>query len=126
MSRYLKLSRREREVMDILYLEGRASAARIRTLMREPPSYSAVRALLRVLEGKGCVRHEEAGLRYVYLPTISRSEAKQSALKHLVRTFFDGSVEAAVAALVSGRELSRAELERLSRMIAERRKGEER
>jgi BlaI family transcriptional regulator, penicillinase repressor len=123
MSRYLELSRRERQVMDILYLEARASAARIRGLMRKPPSYSAVRAILRVLEEKGCVRHEAEGLRYVYVPIVPRDEAKESALKHLVRTFFDGSVEAAVTTLVSGRELSRAELERLARVIDKRRKG---
>ncbi len=123
MSRYLELSRREREVMDILYLEARASAARIRGLMRKPPSYSAVRAILRVLEEKGCVKHVEEGLRYVYVPIVPRDEAKESALKHLVRTFFDGSVEAAVTTLVSGRELSRAELDRLARVIDKRRKG---
>jgi BlaI family transcriptional regulator, penicillinase repressor len=123
MSRYLELSRREREVMDILYLEARASAARIRSAMRKPPSYSAVRATLRVLEEKGCVKHEEEGLRYVYVPIVPRDEAKESALKHLVRTFFDGSVEAAVTTLVSGRELSRAELDRLARVIDKRRKG---
>jgi BlaI family penicillinase repressor len=122
MSRYLGLSRREREVMDILYLNARASAARIRDLMRDAPSYSAVRAILRVLEEKVCVRHEEQGLRYVYVPIVPRDEAKESALKHLVRTFFDGSVEAAVVTLVSGRELSRAELDRLARVIAKRRK----
>jgi BlaI family penicillinase repressor len=123
MTRYLELSRREREVMDILYLEGRSSAGRIRERMRKPPSYSAVRALLRVLEEKGCVRHEEEGLRYVYLPVIPRDAAKESALKHLVKTFFSGSVEEAVASLVSGRELSRAELDRLARLIEKRRKG---
>jgi BlaI family penicillinase repressor len=123
MTRYLELSRREREVMDILYLEPRASAARIRSAMRKPPSYSAVRATLRVLEEKGCVKHEEEGLRYVYVPIVPRDEAKESALKHLVRTFFDGSVEAAVTTLVSGRELSRAELDRLARVIDKRRKG---
>jgi BlaI family penicillinase repressor len=123
MIRYLELSRREREVMDVLYLQTRASATRIRSAMHKPPSYSAVRATLRVLEEKGCVKHEEQGLRYVYVPVIPRDKAKESALKHLVRTFFDGSVEAAVTTLVSGRELSRAELDRLARLIDERRKG---
>jgi BlaI family penicillinase repressor len=123
MSRYLQLSRREREVMDILYLEGSASAARVRELMRDPPTYSAVRAILRVLEQKECVRHEEKGLRYVFVPVVPRDEAKESAMKHLVRTFFDGSVEAAVTTLVSGRGLSQAELDRLARVIEERRKG---
>jgi predicted transcriptional regulator len=123
MSRYLQLSRRERQVMDILYKEPRLSAARIRELMPEPPSYSAVRALLRVLEEKGGVRHEEEGLHYVYLPAMPREEAKASALKHLVRTFFDGSVEAAVLTLVSDRGLSRAELDRLAQVIETQRNG---
>ena len=122
MSRYQELSRRERQVMDVLYAEPRASAARVRDLLPDPPSYSAVRAILRVLEEKGCVRHETQDLRYVYLPVVPREEAKRTAVKHLVRTFFDGSVEAAVLTLVSGRELSRAELGRLARVIDARRK----
>ncbi len=123
MSRYLELSRRERQVMDVLYLETRASAARIRSAMRKPPSYSAVRAILRVLEKKG-LRHARGGGPPLRLrPIVPRDEAKESALKHLVGTFFDGSVEAAVTTLVSGRELSRAELDRLARVIDKRRKG---
>ena len=122
MSRYQQLSRRERQVMDVLYVEARASAARVRDLLPDPPSYSAVRAILRVLEEKGCVRHETEALHYVYLPVVPREEAKRTALKHLVRTFFDGSVEAAVVTLVSGRELSRGELDRLARVIDARRK----
>src|SRR5258705_11359921 len=117
MSRYLQLSRRERQVMDVLYRESRVSAARVRALMPDPPSYSAVRAVLRTLEEKGSVRHEEEGLHYVYLPAVPRERAKDSALGHLVRTFFDGSAEAAVVALVSDTELSRAELDRLARVI---------
>lgn len=124
MSRYLQLTRRERQVMDVLYLEPRASVARIRERMPEAPSYSAVRALLRVLEEKGCVRHETENLHYVYLPAVPREEAKESALKHLVRTFFDGSAEAVVLSLVSGREISRAELDRLASAIDKRRKEE--
>jgi len=123
VSRYLHLSRRERQVMDVLYREAKASAARIRELMPDPPGYSAVRALLRVLEEKGCVRHEAEGLHYVYRPAVPRDEAKESALRHLVRTFFGGSVEAAVLTLVSGRDVSRAELDRLARVIDKRRKG---
>ena len=122
MSRYLQLSRRERQVMDVLYREPRASAARIRSRMPDPPSYSAVRAVLRTLEEKGCVRHEEEGLHYVYLPAVPREKAQESALGHLVRTFFDGSAEAAVVALVSDQELSRAQLDRLARLIDKRRK----
>jgi predicted transcriptional regulator len=121
MSRYLQLSRRERQVMDILYRDSRASAARIRQAMPDPPSYSAVRAVLRTLEEKGCVRHEEEGLHYVYSPAVPRDKARESALGHLLRTFFDGSAEAAVVALVTDAELSRAELDRLARVIAERR-----
>ncbi len=122
MSRYLQLSRRERQVMDILYRESRASAVRIRELIPDPPSHSAVRAVLRILEEKGCVRHEAEGLHYVYLAAVPREKAQESALGHLVRTFFAGSAEAAVVALVSDSELSRAELDRLARVIDKRRK----
>jgi BlaI family transcriptional regulator, penicillinase repressor len=122
MSRYLQLSRRERQAMDILYRESRASAARIRELMPDPPSYSAVRALLRTLEDKGCVRHQEEGLHYVYLPAVALEKAQETALGHLVRTFFEGSAEAAVVALVSDSELSGAELDRLARVIDKKRK----
>jgi len=125
-SSYPHLSRRERQVMDILYREERASAARIREQMPDPPSYSAVRALLRVLEEKACVRHEEENLHYVYRPTVPRDEAKRSALRHLIGTFFGGSVEAAVSTLVSGDELSKTELDRLGRLIDKRRKEERR
>ena len=123
-SSYLHLTRRERQVMDILYREERASAAQIRGLMPDPPSYSAVRALLRVLEEKGCVRHEEENLHYVYRPSVPRDDAKRSALRHLVGTFFGGSVEATVSTLVSGNELSKAELDRLGQLINKRRKEE--
>jgi BlaI family transcriptional regulator, penicillinase repressor len=122
MTRYQQLSRRERQVMDVLFRESRLSAARIQALMPDPPSYSAVRAVLRTLEEKGCVRHEEEGLRYVYLPAVPREKAQETALGHLVRTFFDGSAEAAVVALVSDGELSRAGLDRLARVIDKRRK----
>jgi len=121
MGRYLQLSRRERQVMDVLYVEQRASAARVRELLPDPPSYSAVRALLRVLEDKGCIQHAAEGLHYVYSAVVPREESKQSAVKHLVRTFFDGSVSDAVLTLVSGPGLSPAELDRLARVIDERR-----
>jgi predicted transcriptional regulator len=116
------MSRRERQVMDILYRESKATAARIREQMPRPPSYSAVRALLRVLEEKGCIRHEEQGQQYVFSPAVPREEVKESALHHLVRTFFDGSAEAVVAALVTNHEFSPVELERLSRLITSTRK----
>lgn len=120
----LHLSRRERQIMDVLYRQGRASAADVRRQIPDPPGYSAVRAMLRVLEAKGHVRHEEQGLRYVYVPTLPRERAKRSALKHLLDTFFDGSAELAVVALLDGSaaRLSTEELDRLSRLIEAARK----
>src|SRR5688500_12412040 len=91
---YLHLSRRERQILDVLYREGRASAALVREKLPDPPSYSAVRALLRILEDKGAVRHESEGLQYIYSAAVPRDQAKQSALTHLVSTFFGGSAEA--------------------------------
>jgi predicted transcriptional regulator len=123
-TKYLQLSRRERQIMDVLYREGRATAGRVQELIDEPPSYSAVRALLRVLEEKECVRHESEGREYVYLPIVPRERATQSALGHLVQTFFGGSTEAAVAALLKKEKLSRSELDRLARMIDDAKKGE--
>ena len=118
------LSRREREIMDVIYRAGRASAAEVLDQLTDPPSYSAVRALLRVLEDKGHLRHEEDGPRYVFLPTVPRERARQSALRQILHTFFDGSTEQAVAALLdlSSTKLSEAELDRLSRLIADARK----
>jgi len=118
------LSRREREIMDVIYRTGRASAAEVLDQLTDPPSYSAVRALLRVLEDKGHLRHEEDGPRYVFLPTVPRERARQSALRQILHTFFDGSTEQAVAALLdlSSTKLSEAELDRLSRLIADARK----
>ena len=117
--RHAQLSRRERQIMDILYQRGRASAGDIHAALPDPPSYSAVRAKLRVLEEKGHVRHEEQALRYVYLPTLPRERAKRSALNHLLDTFFDGSAERAVAALIdlSTAKLSHEELDRLAALI---------
>ena len=102
--------------MDVLYRRGRATAAEVRQEMPDPPGYSAVRAMLRVLEEKGQVRHEEEALRYVFIPTASRARATRSALAHLVDTFFEGSAERAVAALLDNK-LSRGELDRLSSLI---------
>jgi predicted transcriptional regulator len=124
---HLDLSRRERQIMNVLYRQGRATAAGIREQLPNKPSYSAVRAMLRILEEKGHVRHEEESLRYVFLPTIPREKAKRSALRDLLETFFEGSTEQAVAALLdqSSTRLSKAELDRLSRLIDEaRREGE--
>jgi predicted transcriptional regulator len=114
-----KLTRREREIMDVLYSRGRATAAEVHEDMPNAPSYSAVRAFLRLLEEKGQVRHVEDGPRYVYMPIVARGEARRSALAHVVRTFFAGSVEQAVATLVdpSRSKLTREELDRLADLI---------
>jgi BlaI family penicillinase repressor len=119
------LSRRERQILDILYKNGRATAAEVQAALPEPPSYSAVRALLRILEDKGHVRHEQDGPRYVYLPTVARDNAKRSALRHILQTFFDGSAEQAISALLdeSSAKLSSAELDRLARLIDGARKS---
>jgi len=118
------LSRRERQIMDILYERGRASAAEIHQALPDAPTYSAVRAKLRVLEEKSHIRHEEEDLRYVYVPTMPRDTARKSALRHLVSTFFEGSVEDAVAALLdlSSAKLSPAELNRIQGIINQARK----
>jgi predicted transcriptional regulator len=110
--------------MDLLYQRGRATASEVQTGLPDPPSYSAVRALLRVLEEKGHVRHEQDGPRYVYLPRVARDRAKRSALRHVVRTFFDGSREQLVAELLDDRstELSEGELDRLEGLIRQARK----
>jgi predicted transcriptional regulator len=114
-----ELTRRERQIMDIIYRRGRATAQEVLENLAEAPSYSAVRALLRLLEERGHVRHVQDGQKYVYLPAVGRSDARRSALAHVVRTFFDGSVEAAVATLVdsSRAKLSHDELDRLSQLI---------
>jgi predicted transcriptional regulator len=124
-SNHQDLSRRERQILDILYQRGRATAADVQNALPEPPSYSAVRALLRILEDKGHVRHHQDGPRYIYLPTIARDNAKRSALRHMVRTFFDGSAEQAISALLdeSSTKLSPAELDRLARLIEDARRS---
>ena len=113
------LSRRERQIMDILHRAGKATAADVLENLPDAPSYSAVRALLRILETKGHIRHEEEGRAYVYMPIARRTDARQSALSHLLKTFFDNSAEQAVAALlaIKGEKMSDAELNRMSRMI---------
>jgi predicted transcriptional regulator len=113
-----QLSRRERQIMDVIYRQGKVTAADVLAELPDPPSYSAVRAMLRLLEEKGHVRHEQDGPRYVYIPTVNRDKARRSAMRHLVRTFFDGSTEDAVAALLQNDAgLSEVELERLSHLI---------
>ena len=118
------LSRRERQIMDVIYARGEASVAEVRDGMPDPPSYSAVRALLRILEEKGHLRHRSVGNRYIYAPTRSRRAASRSALRRLLHTFFDGSTEQAVAALldVSPGGLSDEEMDRLRRLIERARK----
>ena len=122
-SEHTGLSRRERQIMDIIYRRGRATVAEVLEEMSDPPSYSAVRALLRILKDKGHVLHEQDGPRYVYVPTVPREEARESAMKRLLRTYFDGSPEMAVAAFLdmSASELSDEELDRLAELIEEAR-----
>ena len=113
------LTRRERQIMDVLYRLGRATAAEIMDRLPGGPSYSTVRTQLRVLEGKGHVKHEEHGLRYVYTPTVPRHSARRSALKHVVETFFDGSTAKVVAALLGGEaaRLTEDELARIEDLV---------
>jgi predicted transcriptional regulator len=119
-----QLTRRERQIMDIVYRRAHATAAEVLGELPDPPSYSAVRALLRILEEKGYLRHQQEGPRYVFLPTLARDKARRSALKQIVQTFFDGSAEQAVAALLdmSQPRLSQADLDRLVRLIGKARK----
>ncbi len=114
-----RLSRRERQIMDVLYRLGRASAAEIHQRIPDPPSYSAVRAMLRVLEEKKHIRHEEKDLRYVFIPIVPRDKARRSAVLHMLETFFDGSPEQAVATLldVSAAELTEEEFDRLAALV---------
>ena len=113
------LSRRERQIMDIVYSRGQATAADVQEGLPDPPGYSAVRAMLRLLEEKGYLKHEQDGPRYLFKPTLAREKARKSALKQMLETFFDGSTEQAVAALLnlSKSKLDKDELDRLSRMI---------
>jgi len=114
----ITLSRRERQIMDVLYKQGRATAAAVLDAIPDPPSYSAVRALLRILEEKGHIYHEQEGPRYVYLPTVSRERAKKSAMRRVLDTFFEGSTTQAVAALLDmDEDVSSDELSRLEKMI---------
>ena len=119
MSSKRPLTRREREIMDVVYRLGRASAQDVLDNLADPPSYSAVRATLRVLEEKGHVKHKQDGPRYLYLPTVSRDKAQNNALKHVVGTFFGGSVEQAVMALLSMPEtkMSDDQLEKLAEQV---------
>ena len=118
------LSRRERQILEIIYARGRASAAEVLAAMPDPPSYSAVRAMLRILEEKGHVKHQSEGLKYIYLPVIGPERAKRSAMKQLLETFFHDEPEQAVATLldISSRRLTTEELDRLAALIEKARK----
>ncbi len=117
------LTKRERQIMDVLYRLGRATAAEIMDGLPGAPSYSTVRTQLRVLEEKGHVRHDEQGLRYVYTPRVPRHSARRSALKHLVDTFFDGSSAKVVAALLGGdARLTEEELDRIAALVHDARR----
>jgi len=123
-SLHVVLTRRERQIMDILFRRGRATAAEVMDELAGEPSYSTVRTQRRVLEDKGHVRHDEEGLRYVYMPAVARTAARKSALRHLVDTFFDGSAENVVAALLggAGARVSEEELQRIADLVARARK----
>src|SRR5262245_47880395 len=124
MQPHTTLSRRERQIMDVLYRKESATAAEVMENLPDPPGYSAVRALLRILEQKGHVRHEEKAGKYIFIPTLQPEKAKRSAVRHLVQTFFGGSAEEAVAALLdsSSSRLSEPELDRLQGLIDKARK----
>lgn len=126
-SHLIQLSRRERQIMDVLYKIGKGTVSDVRAMLPDPPSYSAIRTLLGILEDKGVVRHAKKGRAYVYSPLVSRARASKSALSHVLQTFFDGSVEQVVAALVSirGSQLSEDEYERLSHLISSQRHKED-
>jgi predicted transcriptional regulator len=124
MNKQTSLSRRERQIMDIIYELKDATAAQVLERLPNPPSYSAVRALLRVLENKGHLCHTQDGPRYVYSPTMSRDKARKNALRHLQKTFFNGSTEEVMAALldISDDNLSEEEFERLRALIEKARR----
>ena len=118
------LSRRETQIMDVAFQLGEATAADIVERLPDPPSYSSIRALLTILEEKGHLTHRREGARYIYTPTLSADTAKQSALSHLVKTFFSGSPQQVVATLLSTNDLSPEDLDELAKLIDEARKDE--
>ena len=125
---HIDLSRRERQIMDVVYRRGSATAAEITAELPDPPTSTAVRTMLRILEDKGHLTHEQDGVRYVYRAVVDREQARESVISHVVRTFFDGSAEQAMATLIdrSASELTDAELARLAGLIAKARKRQER
>ena len=119
----LNLSRRERQILEVIFRNGRATAQDVLAQLPDPPTYTSVRGLLRVLETKGHVRHEEEDGRYVYFPTMTRQRAAKSVLRNVVSTFFDNSPSAAMAALLGGQKsLSEEELDRLQELVTKARK----
>jgi predicted transcriptional regulator len=122
---YAELGRRERQIMDVLFRRGRATAAEVLADLPDPPSYSSVRSMLRLLESKGHVRHEWDGPRHVFLPTASPDQLQKTAARHLLRTFFNNSMESAVAAMLGGTEkpVSSDELKRLARLVERARRN---
>jgi predicted transcriptional regulator len=120
-----QLGRRERQIVDIIYRRGRATAAEVLADLPDSPTYSSVRGMLRHLEGKGYLRHRRDGLRYVYLPTSPKDEVRASALAHVVRTFFDGSLPTTVAALLESKPITQDDYERLLRLLNEARPEDE-
>jgi predicted transcriptional regulator len=119
------LSRRETQIMDVVFQLGAATAADIVERLPDPPSYSSIRALLTILEEKGHLIHRKEGARYIYSPTLSADKAKQSALSHLIKTFFSGSPQQVVATLLSTNDLSTEDLDNLAKLIEEARKDED-
>lgn len=119
------VSRRERQILDVLFRRKEATASEIQAEIPDAPSYSAVRALLRILEEKGHIRHREDGPRYVYVPVVEAETARRSALRHVLDTFFEGSAAGAMAALLGGDvNLTKEELDRMEALIAKARKGD--
>jgi BlaI family transcriptional regulator, penicillinase repressor len=121
----LDLGRRERQIMEVVYRLGRASASEVRAHLADPPSYSAVRAMLRILEEKGHVQHAQEGIKHVYFPTVKHEDVRESAMRHVLRTFFAGSTAAAMAALLEATEEppSEAELDALAKVIDDAREA---
>jgi BlaI family transcriptional regulator, penicillinase repressor len=123
---HLQLSRRERQIMDVIYARGAATVSEVQADLPDPPGYSAVRAMLGKLERKGYLEHEEHGPRYVYLPTVAREEVQETALQRMMRTFFDGSPARTVAAILdlSAEELSDSEIDEMAKLVEQaRRRG---
>src|SRR6185436_4648026 len=120
-----ELSRRERQILDVIYRLGRATASEVLERIDDAPTYTTIRGLLRVLESKGHIRHEEDDGRYVYYPVVTKQRAAKSAIRHVVKTFFDGSPSEALAALLGGeRTLDAREIERLAKIVDEARRKE--